>query len=198
MGVFDPGDQARSPRWQWLPGGRRAAVFLGAVAAGLLVIHVLLRLTYGSLEGGLDAPALFLVALALAPWLASIVSTVEFGGYKLTFLQQEVRAQKGEIDALKFLLLSLVSRHEIAHLTRLADGAPYVIDKSRYRKQFERELRHMRDLGLIDSLPGKGVDIMYNDPGDQADIRAYFELTEHGRKYLEMRRTLEQPRPISG
>jgi hypothetical protein len=182
---------------QWRPGERRAAAFLSVVAAGLLVVHVLLKLGYGSLEGGLDAAALVLVALALAPWLANIVSTVEFGGYKLTFLQREVRAQRDEIDALKFLLLSLVSPHEIEHLKQLAGGGSFVIDKHLYRKQFERELRHMRDLGLIDSLPGKGVDIMYNDPGDRADVRDYFALTDHGRKYLEMRRTLEGPRSQS-
>jgi hypothetical protein len=198
MGKFGSGDEAPSPWQNWLPGRRWAEAFLSAVAAGLLALHMLLKLGFGSLEGGLDAAALVLAALVLAPWIASIVSTVEFGGYKLTFLQQEMRTQKGEIEALKFMLLSLVSRHEIAHLTRLAEGGPFVIDKGRYRKQFERELRHLRDLGLIDSRPGKGVDIMYNDPGNEADIRAYFELTEDGRKYLKMRRKLEQPRPVAG
>ena len=72
----------------------------------------------------------------LAPWLANIVSTVEFGDYKLTFLQQDVRAQRDEIDALKFLLLSLVSKHEIEHLNRPAAGGPFLIDKQRFRKQF--------------------------------------------------------------
>jgi DNA-binding PadR family transcriptional regulator len=77
-------------------------------------------------------------------------------------------------------------------LNKLAGEEPFIIDKAIHPDQFQRELRHMRDLRLIETLPDKGIRIMYQEPGQHANVRDYFRITDNGRRYLEMRRTADR------
>ena len=164
----------------------------------LLAIHLLLRIQYGDVKTGLDAVALGLTAIGLSPWIARILESFKFGGVEFKFIRQEVEKQRTELDAIKFLISSLVSKYELDHLKNLANKTPFIIDKYSYPENFQRELRHMRDLGLIDNNPGKGVGVMYSHQSRFEDVHNFFHITEAGTKYLRACLKSPHPSPTAG
>lgn len=168
------------------------SVWVVTVICGVLLVgHLGMRAYHDQLRDGLDAVALGLTAVGLSPWIARVLESFKFGGVEFKFVQQQIEDQRQDIEALQFLLLGFVSEYELRHLQKLHSGREFVRDGKDYPEEFTRQLRHLRNLGLIAHHPGKGVRAMYNDPGQYKDVHAYFYITESGRRYLRLRAKME-------
>ena len=97
-------------------------------------------------------------------------------------------------ESLKILLENLVrDPYELEHLYRLYEGEQLNIEKPfRKGKSFMAELRHLRDLRLIENQLGKTIGGM----AQSGDLRDYVKLTQDGRDYIQSRETygLANPR----
>jgi hypothetical protein len=102
---------------------------------------------------------------------------------QLRTVQERQKRQQDQIDSLKFLISYFVSDYELAHLEELEKGGSENYQKSLY---FREELRRLRPLGLIESLPGKHVGEMTDDDR----LTDYVRLTQRGKDYLALRRKL--------
>ena len=148
-------------------------------ALGLLAGHLALP------SARLDAIALGLVAIAVLPWVSSLIESAEFpGGWKVKFreVEAEQNRQRDEIDVLKFLIKHFLTDDELVHLDKLAAGAPFPFRPSQF---FEAELRHLRSLRLIESLPARGIRSLF---AARDDVKNHFQITERGREYLRLRK----------
>jgi hypothetical protein len=95
----------------------------------------------------------------------------------------EQKKQRVEIDTLRFLITSYVTEKEMVHLTKLAKKEPFPYKKN---SSFDSELRRLRSLDFIRNFPGKTVGGM---PAE-GDLRSYFEITDKGSEYIQLRRDL--------
>jgi hypothetical protein len=139
-----------------------------------------------------DLTTVAILILALLPWLSSIVERAELpGGGSLTLRRLEVRQrhQQDQIDGLRFLLQRLVSPHELEHLRKLRDDIPLLYSRDETRSYLDGELRRLINVGLLERRPGHGLGTM----GDSGDVRQHFEITEDGRRYLDMVDQMSQP-----
>ncbi|MBD1898411.1 hypothetical protein NDI44_00305 [Trichocoleus sp. DQ-A3] len=95
---------------------------------------------------------------------------------RLAELEQKAAANPQQKEIInKFLL----NEDELKHLKRLASNEP-VLDYVK-RQSFKQELRRLRTLGFIESLPEKHIGSMK----DGGNLRNYVRITERGREYLE-------------
>jgi hypothetical protein len=117
------------------------------------------------------------------------------GGVEFKFVKRQVEIQKTEIDALKFLVASFISRFELEHLKKLEAKTDFTIDRDYYADDFRRDLRHMRSLGLIDNYPNKGIRALYVEPGQYKNIHDFFYITEAGKTYLKLRADIPGKEP---
>jgi hypothetical protein len=95
-------------------------------------------------------------------------------------VEAEQRRQKHDIDALAFVVAHFLPLFEYEHLTRLDRG-----DEFPYEMQagFERELRHLWELGFIE----KKFDFKIYGMPARDDLRRFFAVTDQGRTYLAIR-----------
>jgi hypothetical protein len=81
------------------------------------------------------------------------------------------------------LLDSVVSRHELEHLNRLAEAGPFRVHS---QDGFKKELDHLRNLNYIKSIhPDRGLRSL--PPAGEFDLKDFFEITRRGRDYLLLR-----------
>ena len=149
------------------------------VPIALLVMHLTVKT--------LDAVALGLAALAILPWLATILETAELpGGIKVEFkkVKEEQERQGRELEWIKFLIKLVVSDYERAHLQEFAKDGPYFTEASR-GEVLEWELRHLTTLDLVVREPGKGIRSLFAEEG-QRNVKEHFKITPRGRDYLRM------------
>lgn len=134
----------------------------------------------------LDATALVLIALALSPWITLLFERLRFGEFEVT-LRTRQRRQQTHIDGvIRTLLMTVVSDWELRHLERFAAFEPF---HARLSASFERELRRLIEAGLIRRRPGRGIRTLgRGEPSD--DAKDHFEVTEAGRRFLEVHRQL--------
>jgi hypothetical protein len=134
-----------------------------------------------------SAAVLGLVTIAALPWLASLLQSAELpGGWKLEFrkLESEQQKQRADLDVLRFLISGFVTDAELIHLHKLASRAPFPFVRGPETSYFLTELRRLRSLGLIASVPGKGVRMLEREGGD---VGSYFAVTARGQDYLRLR-----------
>ena len=122
------------------------------------------------------------------------VGPVEFER-KLTNLAVKVDEQKteqerqqSEIETITFLIVHFVSDDELSHLRKLASDEPFIFRKNDAEFFFERELRHLQELGFIANYPEKGIGPLFHEQGD---VKKHFHITKAGNKYLELRESLQ-------
>jgi hypothetical protein len=101
-------------------------------------------------------------------------------------LKRTQEEQREEIDALKFLVRNFVTEFELIHLTKLASSERFPFTWS---GPFETELRRLLSMGLIRRRPGRGIREMF---GRGEDVRDYLEITEEGRRYLDLRASQDE------
>ncbi len=87
------------------------------------------------------------------------------------------------------------NQYELEHLYRLYEGEkqPRKIDFKK-RKSFQAELRHLRDLGLIENKPDKTIGGM----PQSGDLRDYVKLTQDGINHIENREKYGLANPRRG
>jgi hypothetical protein len=176
------------------------SILISAVALVLLTFHLLERVK-------VDASALGLIALAVLPWLAVILETAELpGGWKVKFreVETEQRRLDREVQWLKFLMRNFLTQYELQHLNAFAAEGPFWFEyDSGTKTYFERELRRMLDMSLIERLPNTGVRaLLYEENGLEQvngkrmkDVKKYLRITAQGREYLQMRNQMIEPKP---
>lgn len=159
--------------------------------SSLALLFAIAHLSFPELE--IDVVTVSLIVIAVLPWLANMISSAEMpGGWKIQFRELEERQneQAAEIASLKFLVAGFVSQHELEHLQALAGPAPFEVRLSSATNEFfEKELRRMRELGLIENLPGKGIRTLLSVGGN---VKDHFYVTDRGKLYLRLRQELLQ------
>ncbi len=154
-------------------------------ALTLLVFYV------GLVESRIDAVNAGLVVLAMLPWISRLLEGAVFAGrWEAQFreMQAEQEKHKAELAKLRFLAAYHVTEHEREYLGKLAHGEPFVFVRESMPAYFDTELRRLLGNGLIDALPGKGVDSLLRDAGE---VREHFCISERGRAYVRLREELE-------
>jgi hypothetical protein len=163
--------------------GLRALISVGALA-----------LAAGQITGRLklDPISLGLLALAVLPWLASVVEIAKVAGWELKFreVEREQDRQREELDrVLTFLFENFVTGWELQHLQTLAEHAPGRPFPYTWAQTFEDELKRLLGLGLIERQPGKGFRSLRKENGDAG---THFRITARGREYLRYRESLDR------
>jgi hypothetical protein len=123
---------------------------------------------------------------AVGPACDSIREMIRSLGFCETKISTQIRAVQEEqsrqrVDLhmiLQFLLENFVSGYELTHLKKLGSGQPFPFKRS---DTFEKELRRLLDLGLIERLPDRGVRSLFA-AGD--DVRNHLRITDRGKSYL--------------
>ena len=154
-------------------------LFITVGPVALLIVHLTAK--------PLDAVGLGLLALAILPWLSSILDTAELpGGIKVQFKQvkEEQERQARELDWIKLLIALVVSDHERSHLRNLATDGPFLAD-IQHNSTFEWELRHLTTLDFVGRQPGRGIRTLFADEG-RRDVKEHFTITQRGRDYLRV------------
>lgn len=158
-------------------------LFASFAALALLIIHLVWD------EIHIDTTAVYLLIIGIVPWFASMFETFEMpGGWKVSFraIRDKQDHQQAEIATLKFLIGHFLTEAELIHLTKLTGNEPFSFQRSPY---FENEMRHLRALGFIAGLPGRGIRTLFTDSAD--DVKHHFEITARGKEYLNLRRQSE-------
>jgi hypothetical protein len=163
-----------------------------AVSGALLCVHLGLRFQNKKMDDGLDAITLGLMALALAPWMATLLSSLKFGGMEIEFkkVEDKVAAQGLEIDQLQFLVKNFLPRWELEHMNNLAAPKPFKVDFSNASPEFEGELRRLRAHKFIEHCSDMTIGEMFKSR-EVRDLHHHFRLTQLGREYLKHRETIE-------
>ena len=193
-----PAIKAKAPR-------KTIRFAISAIAFALLLVHIILSLiTNYRLPS--DAMAIGLLIVAVLPWLFDLISEAEFpGGWKVKFreIKEEQVRQSNEIEWMKFLMRNFLTQFELQHLYKFAADEPFWFDYNSDSKfYFERELRRLIDLKLIERLPNTGIRMMlYNRDGieksdnkEAKDVKKYLRITQQGREYLKMHDEIDQTR----
>src|SRR6516164_7668603 len=130
-----------------------------------------------------DGTAALLLAVAILPWLSDLLDTLELpGGWKLHFrnLEEEQTKQRRQLEQLQLATRLLLTDAEMQHLKRFAGAAPMPLHRDYTTPFYEKELRRLKALGLIEGSVGD-----FLRKGD--DARAHLKITLEGAKYLEFR-----------
>src|SRR5207237_10828125 len=78
------------------------------------------------------------------------------------------------------LLDSVVNRHELEHLARLAQPGPFRVHS---QEGFKKELEHLRSLNFIKSIyADRGIRSL--PPVGEFNLKDFFEITRRGQDYL--------------
>jgi Predicted nucleotide-binding protein containing TIR-like domain len=95
-------------------------------------------------------------------------------------VETEQQRQKSEIDALSFVIAHFLPFFEVEHLDKLKrdEKFPY-----RMHPGFEKELRHLWELGFI----RKKSDFKILGMPEEGNLDDYFAITEQGQTYLALR-----------
>lgn len=182
-----------------IPTGRSERMGAKLLVSGFAAILLLLDLLE---KVEINATALGLIALVVLPWLSTLLDTAELpGGWKVKFREVAVEQQRlvQEVKWLKFLMSNFLTQYELGHLQKFAADGPFWFEyNSSTKSYFDRELRRMLDLNLIERLPNTGIrGLLYDPKGisqfdgkEMKDVKQYLRITPQGREYLEMRNQL--------
>jgi hypothetical protein len=158
---------------------------VSAAALTLLIFRL------GLIHSDVDAVNVGLALIAVLPWVSWLVESAVFARrWEAQFreMQVEQEKQKDELAKLRFLTAYHVTEHERDYLKKLAHGESFVYAPESMPTYFDTELRRLLTSGLIDAVPGKGIDSLLRDAGEVSD---HFCITERGRAYVKLREELE-------
>ncbi len=143
----------------------------------ILFLHVFAK------NDRVDGTAALLLAIAILPWLSDLLDTLELpGGWKFHFrnIEEEQTKQRKELEQLQLALRLLLTDAELQHLKSLVGTAPIPLHRDYTTPMYEKELRRLKALGLIEGSVGTFI-----RNGD--DAHKYLAITKEGLKYLEYR-----------
>ena len=143
-----------------------------------LFVHLFLKIDR------FDGTAAGLLLIAVLPWLADLLDTLELpGGWKVNFrnIKREQMEQRKLLEQLQLAVRLLLTDNELRHLKELAGTDPLPFHPGDWtNKIYETELRRLRALGLIKGSVGG-----YFRAG--GDAHKHLQITEEGIKYLQAR-----------
>lgn len=173
----------------------------------LLTLTYLVLIPMGRVKNKFEATdvAIFIVILLFNSGLVERLGKLEFKDGSLSIgineLKKEQETQREKIAAntdiiqrltaleslmtdndqkKKQLYVSLIHKYELEQLKRLASDQPELVYE--LSKTLKQELRRLRALGFIESLPNKHISSMKS----QGDLRDYVKITERGKEYLQL------------
>jgi hypothetical protein len=153
------------------------AIISGLAIALFVAVHVW--------NVNLDAVSLGLLALAIMPWMSTLLKSAKIGGWEVEFweVRNEQKRQRADIETLRFLIEAYVTDYELTHLRKLASGEPFTFNRS---DNFRKELERLIGMGLVARREGHGVRTLFY-AGD--DVQKHLVITERGRAYIRQRDT---------
>jgi hypothetical protein len=155
------------------------------ISLGALVLLVVRFIWFGH---QIDGITLGLFVIAVLPWFSELIQSLEYGGLKIQFrdIQARQEQQQSEINTLKFLISHFVTGAEFEHLKKLRAGESLLFDTSSDTWPYlQKDLRRLRDFGLINNYPNRGIRSMERQK--QGNTENYFFITKAGKDYLELR-----------
>jgi hypothetical protein len=165
-----------------------AQILISVVALVAVLIHIATPLK-------LDNVSLTLLGIAVLPWLATVLQRAELpGGLKFEFqkIKTEQVRQARELDAIRFLIGNFLTVPEQQHLRKIAEGQPFIVKASKTSRFFGAELRRLRAHGFIRQIGKEGVRTLLQDDGKERDVCKFFEITEQGREYIQLRTEINE------
>ncbi len=165
---------------------RSVIVTLGLTIVGLayLVAQTLGLIEVRNRVGWVEV-AIFAVILVANSPLFNRLEELAVSTQGVTFrVQKQVQQLKTDVTELQFLFKYFVNRWELLHLQKLNLPGPFDYEMS---PDFEGELRHLRALGFIDNISGRGLRSM----PPSGNLKDHFFITEHGVEYLNLRAKLK-------
>lgn len=156
-----------------------------------LAALTLLSLRAAFIPPVLDGANAALLVIALLPWISALLENVGVPtGWKTEFrkLEEEQRKQKEELERLRLLTACHVTENEWTYLKQLASGQSLTVDHDAVPSFFKTELRRLIGSGLVEALPGKGIDTLLAEGGV---AQKHLRVTEQGRGYVKLRERLE-------
>ncbi len=173
----------------------------------LLALTYLALIPMGRVKNKFEATdvAIFIVILLFNSGLVERLGKLEFKDGSLSIgineLKKEQETQREKIAAntdiiqrltaleslmtdndqkKKQLYVNLIHKYELEQLKRLASDEPDLVYE--LSKTLKQELRRLRALGFIESLPNKHISSMKS----QGNLRDYVKITERGKEYLQL------------
>lgn len=98
--------------------------------------------------------------------------------------------QQAEIRSIQVALQGIVTDYEYDKLAGLASEQPFLCY---YSDDLYSEMKRLRAMGLAKNHEGVGLSSIrreYKDRGVQFDLKRYFFLTDRGREYLNLRKSV--------
>lgn len=93
--------------------------------------------------------------------------------------------QEQQSATLQFLVRYLIDGNELKHLIKLNSQEEF---NFKFDDDLARELKHLRAMGFINNFVGKGIEKVQQE--GEGDLKNYFQITEEGKSYLALRKTL--------
>ncbi|MFN6501989.1 MAG: hypothetical protein RMX65_034055 [Nostoc sp. DedQUE01] len=93
--------------------------------------------------------------------------------------------QEQQSATLQFLVRYLIDGNELKHLIQLNSPEEF---NFKFDEDLARELKHLRAMGFINNFVGKGIEKLQQQ--GEGDLKKYFQITEEGKSYLALRKTL--------
>ncbi|MBE8992170.1 hypothetical protein [Nostoc sp. LEGE 12450] len=93
--------------------------------------------------------------------------------------------QEQQSATLQFLVRYLIDGNELRHLIKLNFQEEFNFE---FDNDLARELKHLRAMGFINNFLGKGIEKVKEE--GKGDLKNYFHITEEGKSYLALRKTL--------
>jgi hypothetical protein len=105
-------------------------------------------------------------------------------------VEAQQQRQQGSIDALAFVVAHLLPQFQLEHLEKLQAGQKFDYGM---HPGFERELRHLWELGFI----RKRRDFKIAEMPPIGNLHEFFEISEQGKTYLQLRQQSVARHPAS-
>ena len=110
------------------------------------------------------------------------------GGIKADMRELQEKIEKSEEKLYRLISLSM-GEHTYKVLKLLANGELRKFEKP-HHQGLEMELYYLRNLGYVERI-NKSVNSIYDIPEEGQDLSKYIEITDNGRKYVDLREGME-------
>jgi hypothetical protein len=165
------------------------AVFLGLALVEAALLYELIRGQSSPSPGGMVA-AICIVGILLV--VASNVDRIESlsltkEGFKVSLEKLEYKIDESQKAIVELILWSM-GPNAYKNLKKFAARPQgYLEYKKPHYEGLETELYHLRNLGYVELKKDTPVQSIYEIPAEGPRLSDYIEITERGRKYIELR-----------
>jgi hypothetical protein len=136
--------------------------------------------------------ALLLGLLFIAPEALARIKILQIQGFKLEMLEkikEKQAEQDDKLDDIALVLPLLLSKAERKHLVNLSEGKTKDYQGSHAVRS---ELRRLRSVRLIRSLPDRHISELKDDSPEKFDIANILQLTNLGKRWVKKIKDIEE------